>query len=120
MDLIKICVSDDFEVDYDRSDGTYRVGVFKDGHLWDEYWFDAYEDKEIERMYLVYGTNDDDEHLVEAMFDNREQALACAEWLNLTEKNSGWNYYAGNGSWSLNKLDYVEKLKQLKDKSEEV
>jgi hypothetical protein len=24
----------------------YRVTVFNDGHFWDEYWFDAYEEKE--------------------------------------------------------------------------
>lgn len=46
MSLIKICISDDFEVDYDRDRGMYRVSVFNDGHFWDEYWFDAYEEKE--------------------------------------------------------------------------
>lgn len=46
MSLIKICISDDFEVDYDRDRGMYRVSVFDDGHFWDEYWFDAYEEKE--------------------------------------------------------------------------
>ena len=45
--LIKICISDDFEVDYDKERGMYRVSVFEDNHFCDEYWFDAYEEKEI-------------------------------------------------------------------------
>ena len=51
MDLIKISVSDDFEVDYDKERGMYRVSVFEDGHFWDEYWFDAYEEKEFDDFF---------------------------------------------------------------------
>ena len=47
MSLIKICVSDDFEVDYDTDRGMYRFSLFEDGHFKNEYWFDAYEEKEI-------------------------------------------------------------------------
>ena len=46
-DLIRISESDDFVVDYNKSRGMYRVSVFDDGHFWDEYWFDAYEEKEV-------------------------------------------------------------------------
>ena len=46
-DLIKISVSDDYEVDYSPSNGMYRVSLFEKGHYVDEIWFDAYEDKEI-------------------------------------------------------------------------
>lgn len=49
MDVVRINVSDDFVVDYDKSRGMYRVSVFEDGHFKDEYWFDAYEDKEIRK-----------------------------------------------------------------------
>ena len=116
MNLIRISESDDWIVDYDTERGMYRVSYFEDNHFVDEHWFDAYEDKEIERAYLVYGRIDDIETTwIEGMFDNREQALACAEWLNLTEKNSGWHYYVGNGYWSLNKLDYIDKVKKLKE-----
>ena len=48
-DMIRIDISDDFVVDYDRSRGMYRVSVFDDGHFWDEFWFDAYEEKEVDR-----------------------------------------------------------------------
>lgn len=48
MGLIKISVSDDFQVDYDKERGMYRVSVFEDGHFWDEHWFDAYEEKEVD------------------------------------------------------------------------
>lgn len=46
MSLFPICESDDFVVHYDPMRGIYRVTVFNDGHFWDEYWFDAYEEKE--------------------------------------------------------------------------
>lgn len=46
MALIRICISDDFEVHYDPERGMYRLTIFKDGHYQDEYWFDAYGDKE--------------------------------------------------------------------------
>lgn len=51
MNLIKICISDDFEVDYDKSRGMYRVSVFEDYHFWDEFWFDAYEEKELDKSF---------------------------------------------------------------------
>lgn len=47
-DIIRINISEDFVVDYDKSRGMYRVSVFKDNHFWDEFWFDAYEDKEVD------------------------------------------------------------------------
>lgn len=46
-DLIKISVSNDYEVDYSPSRGMYRVSLFEKGHYVDEIWFDAYEDKEV-------------------------------------------------------------------------
>lgn len=46
-DIIRIDISDNFIVDYDKSRGMYRISVFDDGHFWDEFWFDAYEDKEV-------------------------------------------------------------------------
>ena len=45
MNLIKICESDDFIVDYDVSRGMYRLSVFEDGHFQDEYWFSQYNDR---------------------------------------------------------------------------
>ena len=47
MDLIRICTSDDFDVDYDKERGMYRVTVFENGHFWDEFWFDCYEEREL-------------------------------------------------------------------------
>lgn len=48
MDVIRISVSDDWIVDYDKSRGMYRVSYFQDNHFVDEYWFDAYEEKEVD------------------------------------------------------------------------
>ena len=47
MSLIRISESDDWIVDYDRERGMYRVSYFEDYHFKDEYWFDAYEEKEL-------------------------------------------------------------------------
>lgn len=47
MSLIKIDVSDDFVVDYDKERGMYRVSYFQGNHFQDEIWFDAYEEKEV-------------------------------------------------------------------------
>lgn len=45
--LIRIDVSDYWIVDYDKERGMYRVSYFQDNHFQDEFWFDAYEDKEL-------------------------------------------------------------------------
>ena len=47
MSLIRISESDDWIVDYDKERGMYRVSYFEDCHFKDEYWFDAYEEKEV-------------------------------------------------------------------------
>ena len=48
MDIVRIDISDDWIVDYDKSRGMYRVSYFEDGRFVDECWFDAYEDKEVD------------------------------------------------------------------------
>lgn len=48
--LIRISESDDWIVDYDKERGMYRVSIFEDNHFQDEYWFDAYEDKEVKNV----------------------------------------------------------------------
>ena len=45
MDVVRIHDSDDFVVDYDKNRGMYRVTIFKDGHFWDEVWFDEYKEQ---------------------------------------------------------------------------
>lgn len=61
MSLIRISVSDDWIVDYDKERGQYRVSYFEDNHFVDEHWFDAYEEKEVsmqqalsDREYKVF------------------------------------------------------------------
>lgn len=49
MSLIRICESDNWIVDYDKDRGMYRVSHFEDNHFKDECWFDAYEEKEINK-----------------------------------------------------------------------
>lgn len=44
--MLRISESHDWTVDYDKEHGMYRVSYFQDNHFVDEYWFDAYEEKE--------------------------------------------------------------------------
>ena len=53
MDVIRISESDDWIVDYDRNRGMYRVSYFQDNHFVDEFWFDAYEEKEVKNCFFV-------------------------------------------------------------------
>ena len=55
MSLFPISESDDFVVHYDPMRGMYRVTVFNDGHFLDEYWFDAYEEKEVTNKTELIG-----------------------------------------------------------------
>lgn len=52
MDVVRICESDDWMVDYDKSRGMYRVSYFQDNHFKDEFWFDAYEHNEHSEMKM--------------------------------------------------------------------
>lgn len=117
MSLIRICESEDFVVDYDKDRGMYRVSVFEDSHFQDEYWFDAYEEKELKDLYLVYGNineSGDEDTWVADIFDNIEQAEACAEWHNTVKTQKNVYYYASKDVWNVNKWDYAEDLKKLK------
>jgi hypothetical protein len=123
MNLIRISESDDSIVDYDKERGMYRVSIFEDGHFKDEIWFDAYEDKEVKDLYLVYGNineSGDTNTWVADIFDNLEQAEACAEWHNTVKTQDNVSYYASSDVWFVNKWDYAEDLKKLKGEECEV
>ena len=53
MNLIRIAISDNFEVHYDTDRGMYRVSIFEDCHFQDEIWFDAYEEKELPNTGVI-------------------------------------------------------------------
>ena len=68
-------------------------------------------------LYLVYGSinesgNEDD--WVADIFDNLEQAEACAEWHNTVKTQKNVSYYASKDVWNVNRWDYIEDLKKLK------
>ena len=46
-DIIMLASNDSFVVNYDKARKMYRVSVFEDNHFLDEFWFDAYEEKNI-------------------------------------------------------------------------
>ena len=60
MNLIRVCESDNWFVDYDRKSGRYRVSYFEDNHFKDEFWFDCYEERELSShetvIYLYWKT----------------------------------------------------------------
>lgn len=117
MSLIRICESEDFFVDYDIDRGMYRVSAYAD-YIKKEYWFDCYEEKEVKNLYLVYGTIDEDGDMdtwVADVFDNIEQAKACAEWHNTVKTQKNVDYYASSDIWNINKWDYIEDLNKLKN-----
>lgn len=50
--MIRICVSDDFTVDYDEERAMYCVSVLGEdaktmNEYWNEIWFDAYKDEAV-------------------------------------------------------------------------
>ena len=51
MDLIRILETDDWIVDYDKDSNRYRISYFQDYHFDDECWFDAYEEKELDKSF---------------------------------------------------------------------
>ena len=53
MELIRVCTSDNFFVDYDKSRGMYRFTVNKPDYYVAEFWFDAYEEKELLKTGIV-------------------------------------------------------------------
>ena len=47
-DIVRIkSNSEDCVVDYNKNNGMYRVSIFNSNHFLDEFWFEAYEDKEV-------------------------------------------------------------------------
>ena len=47
MSLIRIKEGDNWAIDYNEENSMYRVSYFEDGHFVDDYWFDAYNNKEV-------------------------------------------------------------------------
>ena len=48
-DFIRVCESENWVVDYDEKRSMYRISYFEDNHFKDEYWFESYKDKEVDR-----------------------------------------------------------------------
>jgi hypothetical protein len=46
MSYFPVADSENFVVHYDPVTREYRVTVFKDGHFWDEFWFEEYKEEE--------------------------------------------------------------------------
>lgn len=109
-----------FKVDYNADSGLYRVAYFKEREFVDWCQFVPYAgSSEVKCVYIVYGDRVDDNHniletWVEAILDNAEQADACAEYLHLTNKQSGVIYWSGGCGLPIDERNYIKKLKELK------
>ena len=57
MDVVEMSMigsvggTDDWIVEYDKKRGMYRVSYFEDNHFRDECWFDAYEERELDKTF---------------------------------------------------------------------
>lgn len=74
--IIRIDISEDFIVDYDKTRGMYRVSIFEDGHYLDEFWFDAFEETEVD-------------HRVEKIVDFLENLKRLYKITSSISKNRG-------------------------------
>lgn len=99
MNLIRISESDDFIVDYDKDRGMYRVSVFEDYHFQDEYWFDAYEEKELpaqtidREWYLIRNKVPPLNEEVELKFiRHEEERIIVDKLLPMMNGTYVWNY----------------------------
>jgi hypothetical protein len=121
-DLVKIDISDDSVIYYDLSTGMYWVRILQNDGTVKDIWFDAYEEKEIKDLYLVYGNineSGDTDTWISAIFDNKEQAHACAKYYNIVETQDNVSYYVSDETLNLCKWDYIEDLNKLnEDRSE--
>ena len=54
-DVVSVYEDEYVAVDYNKSGKMYRVTIYEDGHYKDEYWFDAYEEKEITNKTELIG-----------------------------------------------------------------
>ena len=46
-DTVKVYEDEFVTVDYNKVGKMYRVTMFEEGHFIDEFWFNAYEEKEL-------------------------------------------------------------------------
>lgn len=90
-DVVRVYEDKDFIVDYNKSGKMYRVSVFDDDHFKDEFWFDAYGEKECLirckdcRHYVSYGyINNPEDLLYRCKFgifnnqrDNKDSDFFC-------------------------------------------
>lgn len=74
-DVVRISISDDWIIDYDKSRGMYRVSYFEDNHFVDECWFDAYEEKETSLSEALKNLE-----LVECKFTDEELEEFLDKW----------------------------------------
>ena len=79
------------------------------------------EELRVEKIYTVNGYTDESGDVntwIEEAFNNKKQAEACCEYLNLTKSQDNVGYYV-NFIRGVNNTDYVTKLKEYTSYAEE-
>ena len=100
--MIRISECQDFTVEYDPERGMYKLSTLFDGYVMDEYWFDAYDAKEINRRDVAIPVK---------RFKNYNHEWWAGRCPNCNEI-IGFDYRLGNNE---NKTCYCAKCGQLCD-----
>lgn len=103
--LIRVCEKNDVIIDYDKDRKMYRVSIFEDYHFKDEYWFEAYEEKEVsKRWYFLKDRLPKLNELVEVkIIVDGEERCYLDQLMQTKDGKYRWLYnYYGNAeiSWS--------------------
>ena len=105
--MIRISETDDCVIDYDKERNMFRVSIFENNHFLEEYWLDAYENKETSK-----DTPMPIERFVKPMFQHN------AWWTGRCPRCNQILSYNFNGDLN-NKKQYCWKCGQLVDFEEE-
>lgn len=65
-------------------------------------------------IYIVFGNineSGDVDIWVEALFDDKKQAMACSQYLNYTKTQDNVEFYASPCGYEICEEDYIQKIK---------
>ena len=125
MSLIRVAQGGDFIVDYDKNRGMYRVSVNDSDYYINEFWFDAYEEKEVlgtncfqclkkdDDIYYIDRDNNEIEHGKLFSITFKEREVAC---FSVNFDNGDFDEFVGEGlgrSFFINKEDAEVALKKF-------
>lgn len=117
MNLYNVYKNNEIEINYHEELDNYQLKLLNSKSLCNEFWFNPHKEKNKNNLYLVHGSiyeHGDITTWVEEIFDNMKQAMACEEYLNLTNTQKNVEFYAAPRAFRLDHINYIEELKELK------